>query len=366
MLAKHSSRLAFVSLVVLIVALALPGLALAQDGTDGQVSVFESVTIEPGQVVNGDVGSIFSSVSVLGTVNGNVFSIFSSVSVSGQGKVTGNAFSIFSSVDVSGNAVVQGDATSALSSVNVNPPARVLGMRSSGFGNINLQAPRGGQFNFGPWNLVGDIFSGIFSALILAAVGAVAVALFPQRVRIIRDTLVKSPGPSVGVGCLAWILILPLALILIITLCGPFLLGLGAFLATLLGMVAVGLLVGERVMETSAYPSRSMVTDVVVGSLIVGLLLAALNIIPFFCCFNWIVYLAVFSWALGAVLLSRFGGVPPAVVARPMPPAAYTPPAYTPPAPPAEPQAQPPAEGETTPPAPPAGEEQTPPSTPTA
>jgi len=327
MLKQRAARTMVIVMVALVVGLSLPAVALAQGG-QGFVSIFESVTIGADQVVEGDVGSIFSSVTVLGRVNGNVFSVFSSVSVGGSAQVTGSVFSIFSNVSVGGNAVVQGDASSVFSQVSVAPTARVMGSQFSGAGNINIRWPRGFRFVYEPWSWSGGIFSGIFFTLFLAALGAVTVALLPRRVEIVKDTLIHNPGASLGVGFLGLLLVLPLSLLLIITCIGPFIVLAGTTIAVLLGLIGIGLWVGQRVMETASTTNRSPITDVVVGTLIVGLIMTALNIVPFLCCIDWLAWIGLLSWALGAVLLSRFGGVPPVVVGAgaPLPPTLPTPP----------------------------------------
>jgi hypothetical protein len=316
-------RLGLVPVIVLVLLLALPSVALADDG-GGRFSIFESVYVGPGEVIAGDVGSVFSSVDVRGTVNGNVFSVFSSVNVSGNARVDGTVTSVFSSVGVRNTAQVTGDVTSVFSSVDTDATATILGNRTSGAG---LTEGRGPNVNIDwgdwrTWNLgtrrqagagywLGRISGGVFSALFLAAIGIVTVALFPRRVQIVQDTVVRNPLSSLGVGFLGLVLSLPLALVLLITCCGFFVVLFATFLATLLGLVAVGAWVGDRIMDRADSRPRSPLIDVGVGLLVIALILSALDMTPFINVFSGLAWFALFSLAFGAVLLSRFGSVPP-------------------------------------------------------
>ena len=282
MLRRIRSFLIVLPLVGLLALALVPGVAFADDGMDvGAFSVFNSVEVGPNETVYGDAGSIFSSVNVMGHVTGDVFSIFSSVNISGQAEVDGDVFSVFSSVNVGGNAVVHGNVTSAMSTVNKSATARIEGEQITG---LESGAPNIGPVVIRPWDggmgtrswgagLVGNILGGIFSALLLAAIGVVIVVLMPKRIEVIKQTVAYSPWASLGVGFLGLILSVPLALVLLLTCVGFFIVAIGTFLLTLVGLVAIGLYVGQRVMEGANGRSSSPVMDVMVGTLIMALIL---------------------------------------------------------------------------------------------
>ncbi len=351
------SRRRFVALipvVALIFALALPAVALADDGS-GRFSIFDSVTVGPDEVINGDVGSLFSSVNVQGHVTGGVFSIFSSVNISGKAQVDRTAFSIFSSVAVRDTAVVTGDVMTVFSFIDKADSARIGGKQILAMGGTG--APRAFNFNVGtgesPWRgnwntgrnwSIGRILGGIFSAFILAAAAVVTAILFPRRVSVVKDTMVHSPWSSLGVGFLGLILSVPLTILLACTCIGGIVVLLGAFLGILLGLVAVGMWIGDRVMDTTSNTSRSPMTDVLVGALILGLVMATMGIVPVISWFSGFVWFGLFCLSFGAVLLSRFGSMPPLapapvlMPAPPVPPAPVVMPAPSvPPAPPTPP-----------------------------
>jgi hypothetical protein len=270
-----------------------------------------------------------------------VFSIFSSVSVSGKGQVDGTATSIFSSINLSGDAVVNGDVSTVFSTINKGGNSRINGQEFSGATQMNW--PGEVHVNWSRWDRpwrwgaesgtagwLSRIFGGIFSALILAAVSIVTVVLFPRRVAVVKDTVTHSPWASLGVGFLGLVLSGPLALLLLITCIGFFVVIIGTFFATLLGLVAIGLWIGGRVMDAAENRPHSAVMDAMVGALILGLIMGALQVVPWIGCLTGLVWFGLFSVAFGAVLLSRFGSVPPVVATLPAPPP-------MPPAPPAPP-----------------------------
>ena len=90
--------------------------------------------------------------------------------------------------------------------------------------------------------------------------------------------------------------------------------------------------IGDRVTDAARPADRSPVVDVAVGALILGLVMAAFDIVPFISCFSGLIWFGIFCLGFGSVLLSRFGTMPPVVPGTAM---MYTPP--TPPAPPASP-----------------------------
>ena len=238
---------------------------------------------------------------------------------------------VFSSIDKADGARIEGE--------------QILGMKGVRDGrefNVDFgpgETPWHGNVNVGRTWGVGRILGGIFSALLLAAASVITVVLFPRRVSVVKDTMVRSPWSSLGVGFLGLILFPPLTILLACTCIGGIVVLLGTFLATLLGLVAVGMWIGDRVMDTTSNSARSPMMDVLVGALILGLVMAAMGIVPVISWFSGFVWFGLFCLSFGAVLLSRFGSMPPlapaplvmaAPPAPPAPPAAPTPDAPAP------------------------------------
>ncbi len=143
------------------------------------------------------------------------------------------------------------------------------------------------------------------TALAVAALGALIVVLLPNQARQVSATAEKSLLPSLGVGCLTVLVALPLfvlLVVLIITIPAAVLLPLVLGAAWLFGWIALGWLVGDRVLAAlQARESwRAPVITVIVGVL----LLALVGAVPVI---GWLVALAVGLIGLGAVILTRFG-----------------------------------------------------------
>ncbi len=363
-----SRRLLVVVAVVFALMLAVPPVALADNGGD-RFSVFESISIRQGETVYGDAVSIFGSVSVAGHVTGSAVSIFGSVSVTGRvgkdavsvfGSVTANdvpgdavsvfgsvtvgqgasnVVSVFGSVDLGPNAVVRGNATTIFGRISTAPGAQIRGDRFEGMGGeiewppVGWRMGRVGEWWGGTWF---NVVQGVIWAVALAGLGVLAVILFPRHVETVKRTLVVSPWSSLGVGFLAFILAIPLTVLLVITCIGPLVLWAGIVVAAILGMIAIGLWVGERTLAGTGAETPTPVMAVLAGTLIVNLLLTALGAVPFVNCFTWLLSGAVWCMAFGAVILSRFGTLQP-LAAPPAPPAPLVPP--EPPVEPAAPSA---------------------------
>ncbi len=343
MFRSSGRRFLLVAVTVLLLVVAIPAVALADNGGGGRFKVFGSVTVEPGETVFGDAGSIFGSVVVRGRVMGSAFSIFSSVRVSDQAQVNGDTFSIFSDVQLSdqaktlgdafsvfsslavlGSASVQGDAWTVFSSIDTDPTATIAGSRFSAIDEMEIEGPRDVHIDWGDWDRrwswrwgptpmswTERIGPRVIDALALALVGVLIVVLFPRNVENVKATLVHNPGSSFGVGLLGLLLVPPLALLLLLTCIGFFAVIIGAFLVTLLGLTGIGLWIGERVLDRTGAQTPSLVPDVFLGTLIMALTASLFFIVPYFWWLYYLVWFGLLCLAFGAALLRRLGRVAP-------------------------------------------------------
>jgi hypothetical protein len=212
---------------------------------------------------------------------------------------------------------------------------------------------RDGVFHF----FVRLVQAGLFT-LVMAALALLAGALFPKHLVVTKDTMQVNALVSFGVGLLTLIVAVLLTLPLFITCIGPFLMWAAIFVASIFGLAALGLWVGEgllRAFKTRAEP----LVAIGLGTLVIVGVLAFLGAIPFINCFGWLFWVIVESLALGAVITSRFGTMPPlartwvppappALPAEPTPPTAVVSAEPLPPVEPAAPPAEPPAPSEPT------------------
>lgn len=293
-----------------------------------------------------------------------------------SGHVQRRVVVIGGNVTLQAGSVVDGDIQS-FGNINRRPGATVRGRVNTGsgfnfggFGGYGPFAPFGGGGFFGVIaGMIWGLIRALLYAIAFAVLGALTVVFLPAQTRQVGDVAERSALPSLGVGCLTlivgislYLLLILVSVILMITIIG---IPVGILLlvappvalaaAWLFGWIAVGRLVGEKLIEgvKARETWRVPVIAVIVGILILTLLGA----IPFF---GWLISIFVGLLGIGAVVLSWFGTrpYPPASRAQyaiapvapsvpPAPPAAVEP---VPPAPPAPPSS--PAPGEPNPPAP--------------
>lgn len=163
-----------------------------------------------------------------------------------------------------------------------------------------------------PWGAVDGIAFGfahsILTALALAALGALVVVFLPSQARRVSETAQKSALPSLGVGCLTVLVSLPLfvlLLVLVITIPAAILLPFAVTLAWLFGWIALGWLIGDKVLL--AVQARESLRAPMVAVALGVLILALLGAVPVI---GWLVGLGVGLIGLGAVILTGFGTQP--------------------------------------------------------
>ncbi|MGC8837032.1 MAG: hypothetical protein ACP5UM_01335, partial [Anaerolineae bacterium] len=181
--------------------------------------------------------------------------------------------------------------------------------------------------------LIRGVIGALVTALLLAGLAILAMLFLPRHTRQVSTCAETAWPASLGVGILATLAAVAVAVVLILTLClAP--IGLLLLVATaaawLWGLIAIGLLIGERLFQAANVADVSPLWEAAAG---VALLILATNV-P---CIGWALGLAAGLIGLGAVVLTRFG-------TRPYQPSAG--PAEPPPPPPPlpeEPQEPPPA-----------------------
>jgi hypothetical protein len=170
---------------------------------------------------------------------------------------------------------------------------------------------------------LGWFFKNLINTLALAALGALIIVFLPTQLNQVATVAQKSAAPSLGVGCLTWLIVPPLMVLFAITCLGiPLTLVLGiAFVAAIvLGWVAISVIIGDKLLNALKAKTIVPILALIVG-LIVLWLITSLPIL------GALIWLFVASLAVGAVVLTRFGtrAYPP-VAPVPVAPIAPTPP----------------------------------------
>ena len=283
------------------------------------------ITIEPDEVINGDVVAIFGGrIVVLGKVNGSVSSIFGTVDV--QGTVEDAAIAPFGSVHIGPTGRVGGDVVA--SEINKEPGGRIGGLRNELFFKIFGQ----------DWQPSGQLWlRQTFTAVVLLKalfwvfLVLLAHALAARNVAKVKARLQRSFFKCFFMGLLIQILFIPAVLVLLVTIIGIpvaiFLLPLMVVAALVLSHAAVGLFVGEKINENTALPLPSPLAQTVTGLMTVQMvpLLAVVSlwltqidpIAPVFRIITFVLIglslilgYVVITLGIGAVTMTRFGTRP--------------------------------------------------------
>jgi len=222
-------------------------------------------------------------------------------------------------------AVVNGDLNIFGGSLDRKEGAVVRGViERNGNANVrwNWTYPMIAPFNGGGhfWDGVfGWFFRNLVNTLALAALGALIIVFLPTQLNQVAAVAQKSAAPSLGVGCLTWLVIPPLMILFIVTCLGiplSFVLGIAFVAAIVLGWIAISVIVGERLLN--AFKAKNIVP---ILSLIVGSV--ALWLITSLPILGALIWLFAATLAVGAVVLTRFGtrsypsSVPASVVPAP-------------------------------------------------
>lgn len=303
--------------LVLVVMLALglvivAGVPVAAQG-GAQVVVGRDVTVTALSPVASDLVVLGGNVDIQfgGVVEGNLVVFGGNVTCSGT--VRGYVTAFGGNVALKSGALVEGDVVAAGGEVTQDPLATVRGHVRSGwgaFGGAGLPAlPSVGR----PWEWQWergwswDVLGGLFGKMLSVLVAVLAAVLLPDRVQRVRQTVRAAPWASLGVGFLALVAAGLVGLALVITICLAIfgaLVWVAVWAVGMLGLAALGLEVGERILKGFGAQSFAPALAVLVGAFV----LLLLTYLP--CCIGALVYLVVASLAVGATILSGLGARP--------------------------------------------------------
>lgn len=275
-----------------------------------QLVIGNTFSLRENEVLEGNILVIggIASTAVGSRIEGDVMLVGGTLSV--DGKVNGNIVSIGGAINLNDEAVVNGDL-SLLGGTLQRSNLAVIN------GGVNQNAPDAFDFDFpetGKWwnpfnsgrSLLARVLSALFQSLAMGILAVLVGLLLPHNIKNIAATVTREPLVSGGIGLLT-IIVAPIAfLLLIITILlipVSFLGFIALSLAVLLGYIAVGFEIGQRLaglFKTTWHPSISAG----LGSLLLALVTSFTNLIP---CIGWVLGFVATVVGLGAVITSRVG-----------------------------------------------------------
>ena len=293
------------------------------------------VTVPRGTIVYGDAVVIGGTLDVAGTVTGSATAAGGSVDVSGH--VGGDVRALGGNVILERTAVVDGTVQSTGGSVRVAPgavirrappgrpaPAPPVPFPPIPFPPSNPSPSPGAPYWMPPavfgilamWKLLAGLLL-LLALFTFIGTAWLTAAMFPGATAAVARTLERSPGAAGVAGLLAWLLVGPIAVLLVLSVAGILLVLLlvsALLIAVQLGISAVAVLVGHRVR-----PGR-----LAVEALIGALLLAVVFAVPHL---GWLAGFAATTWGTGGVVVAIIEyrrGHDPVPPAPPPPPSTTT------------------------------------------
>lgn len=315
--------LAAVLVAVMLLAVASPALAFGGTLPDGKVVFGEDFTLEAGETLDGDLAVFGGDVTLEeeSQVDGDAVVWGGNVEVAGT--VWGDVAVFGGNVYLAETAVIDGDLMVVGGQVDREEGAQVRGQQ--------VVTPQGEGWRWG-WPLGVPFFRGwyfpphdmagglllrllwqgvqlVLTVVLMAGLAGLVAVLWPGPASRVGRTSLESVLPSLGVGLLTMLVGAVVVLGLLITLClAP--VGLVAAVAlgvaTVFGWVALGILIGERLMSALTTRSVSPFWTAALGAGLLTLLSNLMGLIP---CVGWAGGFLVASIGLGAVVLTRFGTV---------------------------------------------------------
>ena len=261
-----------------------------------------NVVLEEGTSVGHDIVVFGGILQLAGEVKNEVVVVGGNITLEPPAVVNGDLQIFGGLLDKKEGAVVRG-------TIERNSDMNMSRWRWNGISPM-MPIPFNNGWNFWDGTVVGFI-KNLVNTLALAALGALILVFLPSQLKQVAAVAEKSAAPSLGVGCLTWLVVPPLMILFVVTCLGiPLSLALAiAFVAAIgLGWIAISVIIGDRLLNALKAKNIVPILSLVVG-LIVLWLITSLPIL------GGLVWLFIATLALGAVALTRFG-------TRPYPPAA--------------------------------------------
>ena len=321
---KHALKIILFFFLVSLVCLALPGRVQAKDVFDDKVVFGDTYQLKEGEVLTGTLAVLGGTATLESgsQVTGDVALMGGTLEVNGT--VDGNVSTLGGTLILSDSAVIHGDVTMLGGTLHRTDQTRIDGkVFSGGIQPFRLSFPtvRNNPISFdtGPFATIWNFFSGIFSAVVMAFLAVLVVLVWPRPVERVGKAVMAQPAITGGLGLLTSIVLPALLVLLILTLIliplsllGFLILG----IAFLLGWIAVGLAVGNRLADLAKQQWNPAVTAGL-GTLVVGIVASTVGWIP---CIGWLVPFTIAMIGLGGVVVTRFGtqGYPAAQPSTPV------------------------------------------------
>jgi hypothetical protein len=328
------TRLVWLLLLVLVIALAGPATGLAAQPREDKIVFGGTYTLNSGESLEGSL-VVLAGVALLqpgSQVTGDVVVVGGTLRSSGE--VSGSLIGVGGLLTLEEGALVAGDVVILGAQLDREPGVRILGEVVNTFnGPLSFDFP--GQVSPGRVNIGLDpVFSFtwfVFRAFLWAALAVLVLLFAPRYTERVSAAALSQPVAAWALGLLTVVVAPVVVVILVVTIILIPAAALAIFALAALwafGLVALGLEVGRRLARTLKQ-DWAPVAQASVGTLVLVVLLNGIQaVVP---CVGWLFPAMVGMLGLGAVLLTRLGtqAYPPAPANAPALPTAPPPAAPT-------------------------------------
>jgi hypothetical protein len=344
---RNVTRSAMVALVCVSGAVSA---AWADEERSDDINFGHGVTVEAGETSNRDIVVFGGTATIAGEHHGDVFVFGGGVTISGT--QTGDVVVFGGGLDVSGSlkgsttvfgggahlastAVLDGDVSLLGGTLNREPGSVVHG------GHVAITKPR--LKGIGPWfgfpGIAGiglglSLLGWLKSAVMTLLLGLLIVGLMPAQVEAAGAVLRDRWPACLGWGFVAFVAVIPLSFLLLVTCIGAILPFAFYQVAKYFGFAVLFAVVGEPLARGLLRRDLTLVPAFLVGFVALSLLALVMPIVSVWLVCGWV--------AVGCTLLTRFGTLRPWFTRRPprvadtMVAVSATEPQVTAPAPPPE------------------------------
>jgi hypothetical protein len=306
----------FVLVLVLLAALAGAWPAYAAGCGDDHAVIADSYTLAAGQVLDSNLIVLGGQATVApgAVVNCKVVVLGGSLDLSG--KVLQDVVVMGGDVHLHSASEIDGELQSLGGTFTQDAGAVIRGGVSQGF-NTNNDGGSGNPLPDAGFSVVNAalgfyhrVSETILGALGIGLVALLVVLIWPEPTARVRAAVQNAPGPSGVLGLLTAIAVPVLIFVAMVTVClipVGFMAGVVLTAAIAFGWIAVGELVGQKLVSALNISHLSPAVAAGIGTALLSL---AVSVTSWFPCVGWVVPLVVSSVGLGAVTLTRFGTQP--------------------------------------------------------
>jgi len=275
---------------------------------EGNLVVFGGTAdLKSDSVVEGDVVIIGGKVDIKGTIEGETVVVGGSVDIHDSAIIEGNLTNVSGSIKTESGAIIEGEILENIQTLIPFSIFEEFQDPSDEHSPIIIPGDFHSRWDEMWMNPIWDFVRVVFWAFIWSLLAVLIVLFFPKPIDRIADAAISQPIVSGGLGIVTVLIAPVLIVILIITICGipvSILVSIILFTAWVLGMVALGLEVGERLARL-INQDWALPVNASLGTFILSFVTNSIGeIIP---CVGWVVPTLIGAVGIGAAFLTLFG-----------------------------------------------------------